>query len=180
MFICTYSFLVHILQHQLLYHTNRNIISNPLLMLLLHKQERSSTVAKGYNRFHVYFSKLPRENFNCDYNVQLFNSDWLFLLSKLNRHFQCSTTILTFNRISTFSTLNCDSHFQPRLCFSTLNCNSNFQTQFDFSTLNYDYNFQPQFGFSTLNQDSFQRSTAIQLFNTQLRFQLSTVICIFL
>ena len=105
------------------------------------------TVAEEYNGLQARCSKLPRENFNCDYNVQLstaiqlFNSDSLFLLPKLNCHSQCSTVILTFNRDSTFhrstmiATSNRDSTFQVQL-------------QFQLSPTSWFFNTQPGFNFS--------------------------------
>ena len=134
--------------------------------------------------------RLQRSTFNCDSTVQqrfvISASKNSIAILNAQLRFQLSTVILFFNSQLRFfqprfdfSTLTCDSKFQPRFDFSTLNCDSNFQPRFDFSTLNCDCNFQPRFGFSTLNCDSFQRSTAIGLFNAQLRFELPTAICNF-
>ena len=132
------------------------------------------------------FNFQPRFNFS------------LFQLPQRNRYFQRSTAVPTFNRDSVFQrsaaiptfnrdpdfqrsaaipTFNRDSVFQRSSAIATFNCDCNSQARFNFSTLKCDCNFQPRFGFSTRFQ--LQLSTAIQLFNAQLRFQLPSAGCFF-
>ena len=144
------------------------------------------TVAKGYNGFHMRFSKFTGEIFDCDCNVQLstFNHDSLFQLPTRNRYFQRPTTISTFNWRFSLSTLNCGSNCQLRLKFSTViaifNCDCNIQLWLQCSTViatfNGDFNFQL---WLQLYKLQLQLSTVIKLFNAQLQFQFLNVIRLF-
>ena len=122
-----------------------------------HTYDHTSTVVEGYNGFHARFSKLPRENFNCDYNVQLstaiqfFNCDSTFqqrfVISASKNSIAIFTASSTFNRNSVFQlstailTFNRDSTLQHSTAIATFNRDS-----FHFSTLSCDSNFQPRFG----------------------------------
>ena len=133
----------------------------------------------GYNGFHVRFLKFTGEIFDCDCNTQLSTAIQLFIISAsttqslfsaLNRDsvFQRSAAIPTFNR---------DSVFQRSAAIPTFNRDSVFQRSAAIPTFNRDSVFQRSTAIATFNCDC--NSTAIQLFNAQVRLQLSTTIRLF-